>query len=80
MTCAFQTTVRTGRVWSKLSDTNNIYEQIYRKHFIKQYAGKATKRYMKLCEKLREAGNVFYEINICELSFPIKNLEKNFVS
>jgi hypothetical protein len=46
------------KAWSKLFDTDKVYEQIYSKHFKKQYAGKITKLYLKLWKKQREAGEV----------------------
>jgi hypothetical protein len=46
------------RLWGKLFNTDKVYEQIYCKHFKTQYAGKPTKRYLKLCKELREAGEV----------------------
>jgi hypothetical protein len=47
-----------AKLWGRLFDTDKIYEQIYSKHFKKQYAGKPTKRYLKLWKKLRDAGEV----------------------
>ena len=58
MRCASNSTVRAGLVSSKVFDTDKIYEQIYGKHFKRQYGEKPTKRYLKLCKKLREAGEV----------------------
>jgi hypothetical protein len=39
--------------------TDNIFEQLYKKHFKKQYAGKPTKNYLRLVNKRR-----FQEIHI----------------
>jgi hypothetical protein len=33
---------------------DNIYDQIYTRHFKKYYKGKPTKRYISLLEKIRE--------------------------
>ena len=33
-------------------ESDSIYEQLYKKNFKKTYAGKPTKRYLKLSEKL----------------------------
>jgi hypothetical protein len=38
--------------------TDKIYEQIYGKYFKKYYAGKPTKKYLKLWQKLREADGI----------------------
>ncbi len=46
------------KIWSKLFDTDKVYEQIYSKHFKKYYAGKPTKQYLKLWKKLRQSGEV----------------------
>lgn len=46
------------RLWSRLFDSEKIYEQISSKHFKKIYSGKPTKKYLKLWKKLRQAGEV----------------------
>ena len=38
--------------FEKVFATENVYEQVYSKHFKSQYAGKPTKRYLKLLKKL----------------------------
>ncbi len=35
--------------------TDELFEQVNRKHFKKQYAGKPTEKYLKLTEKIRIA-------------------------
>jgi hypothetical protein len=35
--------------------TDQLFEQLYKKHFKKQYAGKPTKKYLKLLEKARKS-------------------------
>jgi hypothetical protein len=46
------------RAWGKLFCTDNVYDQIYSKHFKTFYKGQPTKRYLKLWKKLRKAGEV----------------------
>jgi hypothetical protein len=38
--------------------TDHLYEQLYKKHFKKQYAGKPTQKYLKLTQKLDKAESV----------------------
>jgi hypothetical protein len=38
--------------------TDQLYEQLYKKHFKKQYAGKPTQKYLKLTQKLDKAESV----------------------
>ncbi|MGO3238128.1 MAG: hypothetical protein ACTIKA_07630 [Psychroflexus halocasei] len=37
---------------------DNLYSQLYQKHFKKTYAGKPTKRYLRLMERIDEAENI----------------------
>ncbi|MEP6466164.1 MAG: hypothetical protein ABJB05_07645 [Parafilimonas sp.] len=46
------------RSWDKLFCIDKVYEQIYGKHFKKQYAGKPTKRYIKLWKQIQAARNI----------------------
>jgi hypothetical protein len=46
------------KVWDKLFCCDNLYEQLYSKHFKKKYRGQPTKSYKKIWKKLREAGTV----------------------
>lgn len=46
------------KLWGRLFDTDKVYEHLYSRHFKKQYAGKPTKKYLKLWKKLRQAGEV----------------------
>lgn len=41
--------------------TDKAYEQIYSKHFKKYYAGKPTKKYLKLLQKIKESESVSME-------------------
>lgn len=40
--------------------TDDLYSQLYKKHFKKQYAGKPTKKYLKLCQQIEKAENIPY--------------------
>lgn len=48
------------RLWEKLFNSDKLYEELHSKHFRKTYAGKPTKRYLKLMKKIREAERVPY--------------------
>lgn len=39
---------------------DKIYEQIYKKHFKRQYAGKPTKKYLKLTRQIQRAESIPY--------------------
>jgi hypothetical protein len=36
------------------------YEQLYNKHFKKNYAGKPTKKYLRITQQIEKAGNISY--------------------
>ncbi len=38
--------------------TEQLFEQLYKKHFKKQYAGKPTKKYLKLTQQIERAENM----------------------
>lgn len=38
--------------------TDQLFEQLYKKHFKKQYAGKPTKKYLKLTQQIRKAESI----------------------
>jgi hypothetical protein len=40
--------------------TEDCYEQLYKKHFKKEYAGKPTKRYLKIMQQIERAENISY--------------------
>lgn len=40
--------------------TDHLFEQLYKKHFKKQYAGKPTKKYLKLMKQIEKAENIPY--------------------
>lgn len=43
--------------------SDQLFEQLYKKHFKKQYAGKPTKKYLKLTQQIQRAESVpYYEI------------------
>ena len=48
------------RLWEKLFISDNLYKELHSKHFIKTYAGRPTKRYIKLMRGIREAKRVPY--------------------
>jgi hypothetical protein len=41
-------------------ETDQLYEQIYKKNFKKQYAGKPTKKYLKLTQQIQKAESITY--------------------
>lgn len=38
--------------------TDHLFEQLNKKHFKKQYAGKPTKKYLKLTQQIRRAESI----------------------
>ncbi len=46
------------KVYSSYFDSENIYSELYRKHFKKSYNGKPTKKYLKLMQKIKEIENI----------------------
>jgi hypothetical protein len=38
--------------------TDQLFEQLYKKHFKKQYAGKPTKKYLKLTQQIQIAESI----------------------
>jgi len=42
--------------------SDEIYEQLHKKHFKKQYAGKPTKRYLKLMEQMHRAESIPHDV------------------
>ena len=67
-----QTLSKMGRVLDRQITTaflsDELYAQLYRKHFKKQYAGKPTKRYLKLTQRIEQAD-----------SFDFRELERAFM-
>jgi hypothetical protein len=57
-----QTYSHRGRKLNKsledLLGVDKVYEQIYSKYFKTQYAGKPTKRYLKLLRRIQVAGSI----------------------
>jgi hypothetical protein len=39
---------------------DQLFEQLYKKHFKKQYAGKPTKKYLKLIQQIQKAESIPY--------------------
>jgi len=49
--------------------TDDLYSQLYQKHFKKTYAGKPTKRYLRIMEQIQKAENIpYHEIERAMLS------------
>ncbi len=40
--------------------SDNLYSQLYKKHFKKNYAGKATKKYLQIMKQIQKAENIPY--------------------
>jgi hypothetical protein len=47
-----------GKVYDSYFKLDNLYEQLYKKNFKKTYAGKPTKRYLKLMEQIKKAERI----------------------
>ena len=48
---------------------DNLYSQLYQKHFKKTYAGKPTKRYLRIMEQIQKAESIpYHEIDRAMLS------------
>jgi hypothetical protein len=47
--------------------SDKLYAQLHKKHFKKQYAGKPTKRYLKLTKRIEQANS--FDIRILERAF-----------
>ena len=49
--------------------TDQLFEQLYKKNFKKQYAGKPTKKYLKLTHQIQRAESIpYHEIERAMLS------------
>jgi len=49
--------------------TEQLFEQLYKKHFKKQYAGKPTKKYLRIMEQIQKAESIpYHEIERAMLS------------
>ncbi|WP_210466711.1 protein kinase family protein [Rufibacter roseolus] len=48
------------RLLDKVFGTDKLYEQLYSKHFKSHYAGKPTKRFLTIQEKLKQAEGINY--------------------
>ena len=42
--------------------TDELFEQLYKKHFKKQYAGKPTKKFLRLTQQIQKAESIRYNI------------------
>ena len=55
--------------------TDQLYEQLHKKHFKKQYAGKPTKKYLKLTQQIQRAESMpYHEMERLMLSWKVVNL------
>lgn len=68
-----QTQSKKWRQWDKVFGayfkSDNLYSELYKKHFKKTYAGKPTKKYLRLMEQIRKVENIsYYEIEQAILS------------
>jgi hypothetical protein len=41
--------------------TDDLYSQLYKKHFKKTYAGRPTKRYLRIMEQIKKAESISYQ-------------------
>jgi hypothetical protein len=41
-------------------ETDQLYEQLYKKNFKKSYAGKPTKKYLKLTQQIQKVESITY--------------------
>jgi hypothetical protein len=48
------------KIYGAYFDLETQHEQLYKKHFKKSYAGKPTKKYLKITQQIQRAGNVSY--------------------
>ena len=49
--------------------SDNLYSELYKKHFKKQYAGKPTKKYLRIMEQIQKAESIpYHEIERAMLS------------
>ena len=46
------------KIYGVCFDVDNLYEQLYSKHFKKFYAGKPTKRYLKIMRQLQKVEQI----------------------
>jgi hypothetical protein len=49
---------RLGKLYGVYFELDRLYEQLYKKHFKKTYAGKPTKRFLKLMNKIQQAEGI----------------------
>ncbi|WP_345159482.1 hypothetical protein [Pontibacter saemangeumensis] len=48
------------KLYEKVFSSDKLYEQLYSKHFRSSYAGKPTKRFVKLMQKIKESERITY--------------------
>jgi hypothetical protein len=49
-----------GRTFGAYFNSDKLYEELYSKHFKKTYAGKPTKRYLRIMEQIQQAESIPY--------------------
>ena len=49
-----------GKTFGSYFNIDRLYEQLYKKHFKKSYAGKPTKKYLRIMEQLQKAESIPY--------------------
>ena len=49
-----------GNSFGVVFRTDDLYEQLYSKNFKKTYAGKPTKKYLRIMEQIKKAESVSY--------------------
>ena len=60
---------RLDKTFGRYFKTDDLYIQLYKKHFKKTYAGKPTKKYLRLMEQIQKAESIpYYEIERAMLS------------
>ncbi len=50
-----------GRTFGAYFKSDKLYEELYSKHFKKTYAGKPTKRYLRIMEQIQQAERITYQ-------------------
>jgi hypothetical protein len=48
------------RTFGAYFKSDKLYEELYSKHFKKTYAGKPTKRYLRIMEQIQQAESIPY--------------------
>jgi hypothetical protein len=51
---------RLGKILGAYFKSDNLYSELYKKHFKKTYAGKPTKKYLRIIEQIQKAESIPY--------------------